>query len=87
MPHGTAALCQYSGERHIKLAACVEFIHTATLLHDDVVDAERAPTGKSTANSSGNQPSVLIGDFLLANFSTYGQRWVTSCFETFIQQQ
>ena len=64
---GTAALCQYSGERHIKLAACVEFIHTATLLHDDVVDASELRRGKSTANSVwGNQPSVLVGDFLFS---------------------
>ena len=64
---GTAALCQYSGDRHIKLAACVEFIHTATLLHDDVVDASELRRGKSTANSVwGNQPSVLVGDFLFS---------------------
>ena len=64
---GTAALCQYSGERHIKLAACVEFIHTATLLHDDVVDASELRRGKLTANSVwGNQPSVLVGDFLFS---------------------
>ena len=64
---GTAALCQYSGERHIKLAACVEFIHTATLLHDDVVDASELRRGKLTANAVwGNQPSVLVGDFLFS---------------------
>ena len=64
---GTAALCQYSGDRHIKLAACVEFIHTATLLHDDVVDASELRRGKLTANSVwGNQPSVLVGDFLFS---------------------
>ena len=64
---GTAALCQYSGERHIKLAACVEFIHTATLLHDDVVDASELRRGKLTANAVwGNHPSVLVGDFLFS---------------------
>ena len=64
---GTAALCQYSGDRHIKLAACVEFIHTATLLHDDVVDASELRRGKLTANTVwGNQASVLVGDFLFS---------------------
>lgn len=64
---GTAALCQYSGERHIKLAACVEFIHTATLLHDDVVDESELRRGQETANALwGNQASVLVGDFLFS---------------------
>lgn len=64
---GTASLCQYSGDRHIKLAACVEFIHTATLLHDDVVDASELRRGKLTANTVwGNQASVLVGDFLFS---------------------
>lgn len=60
-----AKLCGYSGERHIKLSACVEFIHTATLLHDDVVDESALRRGVSTANAVwGNQASVLVGDFL-----------------------
>jgi octaprenyl-diphosphate synthase len=62
---GAARLCGYRGERHIKLAACVEFIHTATLLHDDVVDESDLRRGNATANVLwGNQASVLVGDFL-----------------------
>ncbi len=60
-----ARLVGYRGERHIKLAACVEFIHTATLLHDDVVDESDLRRGNATANVLwGNQASVLVGDFL-----------------------
>jgi len=55
----------YEGDKHIKLAAIVEFIHTATLLHDDVVDASELRRGQSTANAVfGNEASVLVGDFL-----------------------
>ncbi|HVT31211.1 MAG TPA: polyprenyl synthetase family protein [Rhodanobacteraceae bacterium] len=55
----------YRGEEHIVLAAVVEFIHTATLLHDDVVDESALRRGRQTANSLwGNAPSVLVGDFL-----------------------
>ena len=62
-----AKLCGYAGERHIKLAACVEFIHTATLLHDDVVDESQLRRGAASANAVfGNKPSVLVGDFLFA---------------------
>ena len=62
-----ARLCGYRGERHIDLAACVEFIHTATLLHDDVVDHSDLRRGLATANSVwGNKPSVLVGDFLFS---------------------
>jgi len=62
-----AKLCGYSGERHIYLAACVEFIHTATLLHDDVVDESALRRGNATANEVwGNKASVLVGDFLLS---------------------
>lgn len=62
-----AKLCGYEGQRHINLAAVVEFIHTATLLHDDVVDASRKRRGQSTANELwGNKPSVLVGDFLFS---------------------
>ena len=62
-----AKLCGYTGSRHIKLATCVEFIHTATLLHDDVVDDSELRRGQSSANALwGNQPSVLVGDFLFS---------------------
>ncbi len=60
-------LCGYDGERHQALAACVEFIHTATLLHDDVVDASDLRRGAATANAIwGNEASVLVGDFLFS---------------------
>ncbi len=63
----SSQLCGYQGRRHICLAACVEFIHTATLLHDDVVDQSNLRRGLSTANALwGNQPSVLVGDFLFS---------------------
>ena len=62
-----AKLCGYEGDRHVRLAACVEFIHTATLLHDDVVDASDLRRGAATANAVwGNKSSVLVGDFLLS---------------------
>ena len=55
----------YKGEKHIPLAAIIEFIHTATLLHDDVLDNSELRRGKDTANAKwGNAPSVLVGDFL-----------------------
>lgn len=61
----SAALLHYSGNRHHKLAATVEFIHTATLLHDDVVDGSDQRRGKQTANIVfGNPAAVLVGDFL-----------------------
>ena len=57
----------YAGQNHIKLAAAVEFIHTATLLHDDVVDESALRRGKVSANLMwGNKPSVLVGDFLFS---------------------
>ena len=60
-------MCQYQGSAHIGLAAAVEFIHTATLLHDDVVDASDLRRGRETANAVwGNQASVLVGDFLFS---------------------
>ena len=63
----SARLCGHSGHRHIGLAAAVEFIHTATLLHDDVVDDSDLRRGKASANEVfGNKPSVLVGDFLFA---------------------
>ncbi|MGE0255164.1 MAG: polyprenyl synthetase family protein [Alphaproteobacteria bacterium] len=62
-----ARLCGYDGAHHIGLAAAVEFIHTATLLHDDVVDESALRRGRDTANAVwGNQPSVLVGDFLFS---------------------
>ncbi len=55
----------YAGDEHVNLAAVVEFIHTATLLHDDVVDGSERRRGSKTANALwGNAPSVLVGDFL-----------------------
>jgi octaprenyl-diphosphate synthase len=61
----TAKLCGYTGEGHIPYAAIIEFIHTATLLHDDVVDNAVTRRGSSTVNTVwGNEPSVLVGDFL-----------------------
>ena len=55
----------HDGETHVKLAAVIEFIHTATLLHDDVVDSSAMRRGQSTANTIwGNEASVLVGDFL-----------------------
>jgi octaprenyl-diphosphate synthase len=63
----SAKLLGYEGARHHRLAACVEFIHTATLLHDDVVDGSGLRRGRKTANLLwGNQPSVLVGDFLFS---------------------
>lgn len=66
----SARMCGYratEGQRHVHLAACVEFIHTATLLHDDVVDESTLRRGLASANAVfGNQASVLVGDFLFA---------------------
>jgi octaprenyl-diphosphate synthase len=62
----SAKLCGYEGAGHVRLAASVEFMHTATLLHDDVVDESDVRRGKSSARMLwGNQASVLVGDFLL----------------------
>ncbi|MBL8905087.1 MAG: polyprenyl synthetase family protein [Rhizobiales bacterium] len=61
-----ARLCGYRGELHVKLATSVEFMHTATLLHDDVVDESDLRRGKAAARKIwGNQASVLVGDYLL----------------------
>ena len=61
-----AKLCGYRGDGHVRLAAAVEFMHTATLLHDDVVDESDLRRGKASARRVwGNQASVLVGDFLL----------------------
>jgi octaprenyl-diphosphate synthase len=63
----SAALLGYAGNRHHKLSATVEFIHTATLLHDDVVDGSDLRRGKATANIVfGNPATVLVGDFLFS---------------------
>jgi octaprenyl-diphosphate synthase len=63
----SASLLGYGGSRHHKLAAAVEFIHTATLLHDDVVDGSDMRRGKKTANIVyGNPATVLVGDFLFS---------------------
>jgi octaprenyl-diphosphate synthase len=62
----SARLCGYSGGGHIRTASAVEFMHTATLLHDDVVDESATRRGRKTARMIwGNQASVLVGDFLL----------------------
>jgi octaprenyl-diphosphate synthase len=62
-----ARLCGYPGDSHLKLSASVEFIHTATLLHDDVVDDSDLRRGMASANAVwGNKASVLVGDFLFS---------------------
>jgi len=62
-----AELCGYQGKRHIQLATSVEFIHTATLLHDDVIDESTLRRGMATANAIwSNKASVLVGDFLFS---------------------
>ncbi len=62
----TASLCDVKGDGYVKLAAAVEFMHTATLLHDDVVDGSEMRRGKLAARMLwGNEASVLVGDFLL----------------------
>lgn len=62
-----ARMLGYQGDNHIKLAATVEFIHTATLLHDDVVDESELRRGRKTANLIwGNKPSILVGDYLFS---------------------
>ena len=65
---GSAKLCGYTkGSRDINLAACIEMIHGATLMHDDVIDVGGIRRGKETLNSIwGNQSSILIGDYLLS---------------------
>ena len=65
---GSAKLCGYSkGSRDVNLAACVELIHSATLLHDDVIDNSNVRRGIQTSNAIwGNQSSILVGDYLLS---------------------
>jgi octaprenyl-diphosphate synthase len=63
----SALACDYKGAQHVDLAAAVELLHTATLLHDDVVDESALRRGLPTANSVfGNKESILVGDFLLS---------------------
>jgi octaprenyl-diphosphate synthase len=60
-----ARALEYQGDKHVTVAALIEFIHTATLLHDDVVDESNMRRGKATANAAfGNAASVLVGDFI-----------------------
>ena len=62
-----AKLTNYKGKKHINLSACIEFIHAATLFHDDVIDESEKRRGLKTANNIwGNKSSVLVGDFLLS---------------------
>lgn len=71
----SAKLCAYPGNLHVYMASLVEFIHTATLLHDDVVDRAELRRGIDSANSKwGNEASVLVGDFLF-----------TKCFSLLVQ--
>merc|ERR1712225_184279 len=65
---GAAKICGYSkGSRDVNLAACVELIHAATLMHDDVIDNSKIRRGKKTINSIwGNHASILVGDYLLS---------------------
>ena len=65
---GSAKLCGYiEGNRDINLAACIELIHNATLLHDDVIDNSHLRRGLKTSNAIwGNQSSILVGDYLLS---------------------
>jgi octaprenyl-diphosphate synthase len=61
--------CGYQGEKHITLAAMVEFFHTATLLHDDVIDESKLRRGRETANAIwGDKISILVGDFLFTQY-------------------
>jgi octaprenyl-diphosphate synthase len=63
----SARLCEYSGDNHVALASVIEFIHTATLLHDDVVDNAHLRRGIASANTLwGNEASVLVGDYLFS---------------------
>jgi octaprenyl-diphosphate synthase len=63
----SARLCEYSGDNHVAIASVIEFIHTATLLHDDVVDNAHLRRGIASANTLwGNEASVLVGDYLFS---------------------
>jgi len=76
-----AKYCNYCGEEHIPLACIFEYIHTATLLHDDVLDNAEVRRGNSSVNSVwGNRTSVLVGDFLISMAFSHlikiGNLWV-----------
>ena len=61
--------CNYKGHHHISLAAMVEFFHTATLLHDDVIDESTLRRGRETANEIwGSKASILVGDYLFTQY-------------------
>ncbi|MGB1203430.1 MAG: polyprenyl synthetase family protein, partial [Alloalcanivorax venustensis] len=63
----SARACGYEGDLHVNIAAVIEFLHTATLLHDDVVDESALRRGRPTVNAVyGNSASVLVGDFLIS---------------------
>ncbi len=67
----SARLCGYQGERHINLASALEFIHTASLLHDDVMDDAELRRGRSSVNSIwGDKTSILVGDYLFSQASS-----------------
>jgi octaprenyl-diphosphate synthase len=72
-----AKACGYEGDRHAEAAAIIEFIHTATLLHDDVVDGSTLRRGRETANEIwGNEASVLVGDYVYSrSFEMMAWRW------------
>jgi len=83
----SSRLCGYSGERMIPLAAIMEFIHTATLLHDDVVDKADMRRGRESANVVwGNEASVLVGDFLFSKsfslLTAYGDMRILNAVST-----
>ncbi|UCD84706.1 MAG: polyprenyl synthetase family protein [Deltaproteobacteria bacterium] len=87
----SARLCGYQGERHINLASAVEFIHTASLLHDDVIDEAELRRGKSSVNSIwGNKNSILIGDYLSSRASSLvahdGDLRIVKIFSEFISR-
>ena len=83
-----AKLVGYQGQGHIRLASAVEFMHTATLLHDDVVDESNTRRGKPTARLLwSNQASVLVGDFLLGRLSYDGRCRLTAGAEDLVERR
>jgi octaprenyl-diphosphate synthase len=83
----SSKLCGYQGDRHISLASHIEFIHSATLLHDDVVDKAEVRRGNESANARwGNEKSVLFGDFLFTkSFSLLSQNGNWEVFQVLSQ--
>ena len=78
----SAEICGYEGDRHVPLATVIEFLHTATLLHDDVVDESGLRRGQASANAVwGNKSSVLVGDFLFSRAFKSWSRTVPGGFE------